>query len=285
MAPALGAAGIGKVAEKGGEGLHLRGAEHDFGTSDLIRGRKNGLRQQGASVGPQGLEEDPLGGLRQGAVPPAGAAESLRVPHVDPVRRPIHRPAKTLRVHKGPQQQHAMTEGGLPIARQTPWAERQNPRPQIENMPVGQDEKAAVVDHQLQAAVALAKVPADPAIARRTLEGRGRKAQQRHPFLPPGGDIPQRFADLRQGPQVMMLFHQLLVTWLVAGTKGPDNGLTQVQGRISLRSTPPSFPVLPRGTIQRPGGFVQNKLQPLKTYTAWAPGRIYPGRAARSRNG
>jgi hypothetical protein len=193
----LGAAGIGKVAEKGGEGLHLRGAEHDFGTSDLIRGRKNGLRQQGAGVAPQGLEEDHLRGLRPGAVPPAGAAESLRVPHVYPVRRPIHRPAKTLRVHKGLQQQHAMAEGDLPIARQTPLAERQNPRPQIENMPVGQDEKTAVVDHQFQAAVALAKVPTDPTITHRALEGRGGKAQQRCPFLLPGGNIPERLADLR----------------------------------------------------------------------------------------
>jgi hypothetical protein len=38
-------------------------------------------------------------------------------------------------------------------------------------MPAWQDEKAAVVDDQLQAAIAMAKVPTDPAIARGTLEG------------------------------------------------------------------------------------------------------------------
>src|SRR5208337_4569734 len=110
------------------------------------------------------------------------------------------------------------------------------------------------------------------------LEGRGGKAQQRCPFLPPGGNIPERLADLRQCPQVVMLLHQLPVTRLIAGTNGPDHDLTQVQERISLRSTPPSFQVLPRGTIQRRGGIVQNKLQPLKTYITWAPGRIHPGK-------
>jgi hypothetical protein len=73
-----------------------------------------------------------------------------------------------------------------------------------------------------------------------------------------------------------MLLHQLPITRLFEGTKGPDNDLPQVQGRISLRSTPPSFPVLPPGTIQRRGEIVQNKLQPLKIYTTWAPGRIHP---------
>src|SRR5208283_1634658 len=74
-----------------------------------------------------------------------------------------------------------------------------------------------------------------------------------------------------------MLLHQILVTGLFERTKGPDNDLPQVQGRISLRSTPPSFPVLPPGTIQRRGEIVQNKLQPLKIYATWAPARIHPG--------
>jgi len=142
---------------------------------------------------------------------------------------PVHGPSKALRVDKGFQQQHAMTESGFPIAPQTPLAERQHPRPQVENMPLGQDEKTAVVDHQLQAAIALAKIPTDPAIARGALEGTGRKAQQGHPFLPPGGDIPQRFADLRQGPQVVVLLHQLLITGLFEGTNRPDHDLAKVQ--------------------------------------------------------
>ena len=218
------------------------------------------MGQQGAGIGPQGLDEDHLGGLRQGGVTPASAAESLRVPHVYPVRRPINRPAKTLRVHKGLQQHHPVTEGGFPIAPQTPLAERQNPRPQIENMPGGQNEKTAVVDDQLQAAIAMAKVPTDPTITHRALERRGGKAQQGYPFLPPGGNIPERLADLRQCPQVMMLLHQLPVTRLIAGTNGPDYDLTHVQELISPPSTPPNFQVLPRGTIQRRGGIVTEQI-------------------------
>src|SRR6266568_8635840 len=98
-------------------------------------------------------------------------------------------------------------------------------------MPIRQDEKAAVIDDQLQAAIAMAKVPTDPAIARRALEGGGGEAQQGYPFRTPGRDIPQRFANLRQSTQVVVQSHQFLVTGLVTGTNGPDNDLTQVQRR------------------------------------------------------
>jgi hypothetical protein len=83
-----------------------------------------------------------------------------------------------------------MTEGRFPVARQTPLAERQNARSQIENMPAGQDEKSAVIDDQFQAAIAMPEMPTDPAISRRTLEGGGGKAQEGNPFPTPGGDIP-----------------------------------------------------------------------------------------------
>jgi hypothetical protein len=92
-------------------------------------------------------------------------------------------------------------------------------------MPVRHDEKAAVVDHQLQAATALAQVPTDPAIAGGALEGGGRKAQQGYPFLTPGRDIPQGFADLRQRTQVVLLFHQILVTGFFEGTNRSNNDL------------------------------------------------------------
>src|SRR5208283_2390966 len=80
MAPALGAARIGYLPEKSGEGLHLRGSEHEGGTSDLKRWRKNSLGQQRAGVGPQGLDENHLGGLGRRAVAEASAVKSLRVP-------------------------------------------------------------------------------------------------------------------------------------------------------------------------------------------------------------
>ena len=242
MAPALGAAGIGNLAEKRGEGLHLRGAEHDFGTSDLIRRRKNGLRQQRAGVGPQGLDEDHLGRLRRRGVPPAECGEipscSRRTPSSPPDTRSRENAAGRRRSPATPPHDRTWLPNRSPDA----FGRADRTRdPRLGSMPGGQDEKAAVVDDQLQAAIALAKVPTDPAVARRALEGGGGKAQQRHPFLPPGGDVPERLADLRQSPQVVVLPHQFLVARLVAGPSGPDYDLTQVQGAIPRRSTPQTF--------------------------------------------
>src|SRR5438034_1274266 len=49
-------------------------------------------------------------------------------------------------------------------------------------MPLRPDEKAAVVDDQLQAAIAMAKIPTNPSDARRALEGAGScRPEQIHP--------------------------------------------------------------------------------------------------------
>jgi len=220
--------------------------------------------QQPAGIGPQGLDEDQLGRLGRGAVPPASAVKSLRVPDVHPVRRPIHGAAKTLRVDKGFQQHHPVTEACFPIAGPTPLAQCQNARPQVRNVPRRQDEKAAVVDDQLQAAVAMTEVPTDPAIAHRALEGAGGKAQQGDPFLPPGGDVPESFADLRQSPQVVVLPHQFLVARLVAGPSGPHHDLTQVQGTLPRGSTTETFPVLHRGAYNAARGLSRTNYNGLR---------------------
>src|SRR2546429_4037645 len=73
----------------------------------------------------------------------------------------------------------------LPNPSANALTERENARPQIEQVPVRKNQKAAIVDHQLQARILLAEAPTDPAIACRALQCRGRKAQQRDPLLPP----------------------------------------------------------------------------------------------------
>ena len=105
--------------------------------------------------------------------------------------------------------------------------------PQIGQVPVGQNQKTAVVDDQLQAAITMAQIPADPAIARSTLQRTGRKAQQGNPLLLPPGHIPDGLADLRQCAQVMVLPHQLLVAPLLARTNWLHNDLVKVQPRLS----------------------------------------------------
>src|ERR1700728_1922237 len=151
-------------------------------------------------------------------------------------------------------------------------------------MPVGQDEKAAVVDDQLQAAIALAKVPTDPIVTHGALEGRGGKAQQRYPFFPPGGNVPERLADLRQSSQVVVLSHEFLVALLVAGANGPDNDLTQVQGSIPCEA-PQIFPVLPPGAYNAAGklsraSYNRLRLRALGHRNEFTLGRTRPRRTA-----
>ena len=64
-------------------------------------------------------------------------------------------------------------------------------------MPVGQDEKAAVIDDQLEAVILMAEVPPDPTISCSTLQRRGGKAQKGYLLIAPEGNVPEGFADLR----------------------------------------------------------------------------------------
>ena len=97
-------------------------------------------------------------------------------------------------------------------------------------MPVGQDEKAAVIDDQLEAVILMAEVPPDPAIPCSALQGRGGKPQKGYPLIAPSSDVPESLADLGQRTQVMVLLHQFLVPLLFDWTDGPDKNLPQVQG-------------------------------------------------------
>src|SRR4030042_920732 len=96
-------------------------------------------------------------------------------------------------------------------------------------MPVGQDEKAAVIDDQLEAVILMAEVPPDPTIPCSVLQSRGRKAQKGDPLIAPEGNVPEGFADLRQTTQVMMLLHQFLIMLLFEWTNGPGKNLSQIQ--------------------------------------------------------
>ena len=95
-------------------------------------------------------------------------------------------------------------------------------------MPIWQDQEAAVVGDQFESAILVPEVPADPFVARGTLERRCREAQQRDPFLLVGGDVPERVADLRQIAEVMVLRHQLTVTRLFALARRMDTNSVQI---------------------------------------------------------
>src|SRR3972149_113757 len=76
----------------------------------------------------------------------------------------------------------------------------------------------------------MAQVPTNPAIPCSTLQGRGGKAHKSYPLIAPGGDVPERLADLGQRTQVMMLLHEFLVALLLEWTNGTNKNLHQVQG-------------------------------------------------------
>src|SRR5437667_80145 len=111
---------------------------------------------------------------------------------VDPQRHcgTVYRAAMAPRIDKGFQQHHAVPESFFPIPGQTPLTERENARPQVEEVPVRKNQEAAVVDYQLQAAVVLAQGPTNPAIAHGALQSRARKTQQGEPLLSPGRHVP-----------------------------------------------------------------------------------------------
>jgi hypothetical protein len=96
-------------------------------------------------------------------------------------------------------------------------------------MPVGQDEKAAVIDDQLEAVILMAEVPSDPAISGSALQSCGGKAQKGYPLIVPEGNVPEGFADFSQRTQIMMFLHQFLITLLFEPTNGPYKNLSQIQ--------------------------------------------------------
>lgn len=96
-------------------------------------------------------------------------------------------------------------------------------------MPVGQDEKAAIIDDQLESVILMAQAPPNPTISCSAFQSRGGKTQKGYPLIRPEGNVPESFADLRQGTQVMMLLHQFLITLFFGWINGSDKDFFQIQ--------------------------------------------------------
>ena len=78
-------------------------------------------------------------------------------------------------------------------------------------MPVGQNQKAAVVSNQCESSLLRAKIPPDPAIPHPAFQGRAREAQWRHPLVAPRGDVPHRFTNLRECAQIVVTRQLFLI--------------------------------------------------------------------------
>src|SRR5487761_782213 len=94
-----------------------------------------------------------------------------------------------------------------------------------------------------------AYIKGNPAIPHGALERGGGKTEESDPFLTPGGDVPERFADLRQRTQVVVLSHQILVTPLLERANRPDNDLMQLQWTLPPQKHS-GFPYTSSGRIQ-----------------------------------
>ena len=77
-------------------------------------------------------------------------------------------------------------------------------------MMAGQNQKTRIVHHQLQSVGAVRTTPANPLIARSTLERRRRKTQSPQPVPVHRRHLANRVADLAQRSKIVMLLHQLL---------------------------------------------------------------------------
>ena len=229
MAPALAAARVVDVGEVVGQGTHGVGGDHGLRASVAVDGVERGPGQARPRVGDQGADENQLRRGRGGAVAAAHAAEAARAPDAGPVRRAVHRAAEARRIDEGLQQHERVAEARRPVRRQPPFAQRQHPRAQVRHAPARQDQEAAVVGEQVLAVVLRAEVPADPAVAGAALQRRRREADQRHPRAAPARGVPQRLADLRQRPQIVVRLHQLPVAPFVPGRHRLHGHLAQFQ--------------------------------------------------------
>jgi len=230
MPAALGAAGIGDGGTGRWEQSHLVGGQHHRRSSMTRGGFKNGARPQDAGLRRQRGHKDPLGRVGRGALAVRGAPKAFGVPHRDPVRGVGEGALEPGGIDNGCQQQHRMAKPLLPIGRQPPLAPRQGTRGQVGPMPGGQDQKPALVGQQRHAIVLVAGRPPDPAVPRRACPGGGRKAEQGHPVFTPRGHVPEGFANLGQGAQIMMRLHKLLEPWGFSALSETNTEVLQEHG-------------------------------------------------------
>ena len=89
-------------------------------------------------------------------------------------------------------------------------------------MPVGQNQEAAAVGDELEAAILGGEIPANPAITNAALESRRRDAHKCYPLVVPGGHVPERLANFCQIAKVVMPCHLFFVAWLFMSLYGAN---------------------------------------------------------------
>ena len=141
---------------------------------------------------------------------PARAAKALGRPRPPQNRRPGNRCRDTA-THPRNSRPPAPDAPSAPASRRSSRRrhQAQHARGQIGiALALGQDQKPAVVDDQPKPAGALARTPANPALARFEMQGRGTEGQQRDPLPVQFGHIAQRLANQSAALKIMFLLKQ-----------------------------------------------------------------------------
>lgn len=108
-------------------------------------------------------------------------------------------------------QQHGMAVAGLPVGGEPLERHAQHARAQIGDREPRQEQEAAVVGDQTQAAVPLCAAPADVGVALAQVLCRRAEDQQRQPVaLRVGGGVVESFAQRLEASKVVMLLEQAI---------------------------------------------------------------------------
>ena len=164
------------------------------------------------------------------AVAAALAAEAAGTPDLDPVRGAVDGAVEAGWVDERFDEQQRVGEACRPVADQATRAQRQHPRAEVTGR-AGQEQESGVVGEKMQPVELDAEAPADPPVARGTLQRRRREHHQRQPLAAMMGDVAQRLADPRQRTEVVVRLHQGPKPVLVLRRHQVDDHLRQSHQR------------------------------------------------------
>ena len=170
-------------------------------------GRQAAAAQHGAGVGAQFPQVKLLGLAVLVVEIAAGAAVALGQTDSLEATSPVTRAAIARLIDETLDHQHGMMPSRLPVVAETAQGQAEHAGGQIGiTLAFGQDQEAAVVDDQAEAAGALARTPTDPLLAALEMEGGGTEAEQRDPLTVEFGDVAEGLAGQASVGQIMLLF-------------------------------------------------------------------------------
>ena len=282
---------IAQDAEPVQERTQFPGAE-GAGASDLffVLGQVGGqaaTTQQGAGAGPQCAQVQLLGQAVLVIEVAAGATVTLGQADGREPAGPVARAAGARLLDETLDDQHRMPPPGLPVLTEPAQAQAEHARGEMGiTLPFGQDQEAAVVDDQAEAAGALARSPAQPGFAGLEMEGGGAEGEPGDPLAVELGDVAKGLAGPASAGQVVLGFEaavELAAVCVAHPTRGDARqdvsfaarrGLRHGHGVAAGAAEVPSWLTPPR---PRPHSPRSDEIA-LRRSRAGASGRVEPSR-------